>query len=310
MNSLILRFDEKLWQHSLEIKIVENLRKRKYFSNDQPLSKAVCENAPGNSDCCLCSKCSYCAESTASDLSCVSSLDVNLGVEEGLKHLMKIQNFRRLQHSSKLKLKLKAYENIEHLHSESGDVDICSGKYDLLPIAIEYLKLLYSGISTKLALTTVLVTVMEESLSAVNSLVYRDLYHHLYSLLVEKLQKYMRPLLSKYMNHPRNSGVFNAPVDPLSLELPDYFKKIAYNPMDFSSIKNRLSYNQYETLDSFYSDVELVFRNAMLYNKESHAVHLGARFLLADAQLEFLQCSLKYSAEVICLLYSRCLIII
>ena len=268
MRSLYFRFDEKLWQHSLESRAVESKR-------CQSNSASCCDKFTGYSDCCLCSKCSYCAEYVDSDER-VSSLDFNLTVDEGLRHLIKIQEFRRV---ANLKSKWE--------------------KYDLLPVALQYLYLLYSFIPSNLVSTTVLVTVMEESLSAVNSLTYSELFRHLHSLLIEKLQKFMRPLLSKYMSHPRNNGVFNLPVDPLSLELPDYYKKINYNPMDFSTIKNKLSCNGYDSLELFYRDLELVFTNAMLYNKETHVVHMSAKFLLSDSFIEFQQYQSKYVIEVI-----------
>ena len=32
-----------------------------------------------------------------------------------------------------------------------------------------------------------------------------------------------RPVIMRLMEHPMNAGVFNEPVDPVALEIPDYF---------------------------------------------------------------------------------------
>ncbi|KAL4280524.1 hypothetical protein GQ457_03G036070 [Hibiscus cannabinus] len=78
-------------------------------------------------------------------------------------------------------------------------------------------------------------------------------------------------LLKALMKHPAG-WVFNQPVDPMALGIPDYFS-IIKNPMDFSTIKSKLAKNIYIVTDEFVADIRLTFANAMLYNPPSNNVH-------------------------------------
>jgi hypothetical protein len=46
----------------------------------------------------------------------------------------------------------------------------------------------------------------------------------------------------------KGSGIFHSPVDPLELNIKDYFS-IVKIPMDFSLIKSKLSQNLYENFN-------------------------------------------------------------
>uniref|UniRef100_M4BBU4 histone acetyltransferase n=1 Tax=Hyaloperonospora arabidopsidis (strain Emoy2) TaxID=559515 RepID=M4BBU4_HYAAE len=87
-------------------------------------------------------------------------------------------------------------------------------------------------------------------------------------------------ILLKLMSDPRNRhGVFNTPVDPVALQLPTY-TTIVRHPMDLGTIKRNIAAGEYLELDEFVSDVKLVFENAMLFNPESHYIHVDAGLLL------------------------------
>ncbi|KAJ8765151.1 hypothetical protein K2173_010642 [Erythroxylum novogranatense] len=58
-------------------------------------------------------------------------------------------------------------------------------------------------------------------------------------------------------------GVFSEPVDPE--ELPDYHEVIE-NPMDFGTVRKKLSGGVYASLEQFEKDVFLICSNAMQYN--------------------------------------------
>lgn len=93
-------------------------------------------------------------------------------------------------------------------------------------------------------------------------------------------------ILQELMDH-EYGWVFNTPVDPISLEIPDYFDVIK-NPMDLGTIKvgfillengclngifnalrqTQLQSGHYETPEEFAEDVRLVWSNALTYNSE------------------------------------------
>ena len=67
--------------------------------------------------------------------------------------------------------------------------------------------------------------------------------------------------------------LFNEPVDPVSLGLPNYFD-VVKEPMDLGTILSRLSAGEqqdwakceYQTAEAVYRDVSLVWHNCVLYN--------------------------------------------
>jgi hypothetical protein len=71
--------------------------------------------------------------------------------------------------------------------------------------------------------------------------------------------------------------VFSLPVDPVADDLPDY-ADIVEQPMDFTTIVNRLISNAYENGLGFKLDMELVFANCMRYNKSTEPVFQAAAF--------------------------------
>ncbi|XP_024873934.1 bromodomain adjacent to zinc finger domain protein 1A-like isoform X1 [Temnothorax curvispinosus] len=72
------------------------------------------------------------------------------------------------------------------------------------------------------------------------------------------------------IKHHRDSWPFLSPVT--KDEVPDYHDIIS-NPMDFGTIKFKLNNGDYETVDKFFSDCQLVFENCGLYNKEHSSVY-------------------------------------
>ncbi|KAK2976488.1 hypothetical protein RJ640_002938 [Escallonia rubra] len=84
-------------------------------------------------------------------------------------------------------------------------------------------------------------------------------------------------ILERLRAHP-TGWVFSNPVDPIKLDIPDYFSVIS-RPMDFGTIKTKLEDGIYMNREEFEADVRLTLFNAMTYNPESNAVHLMARKL-------------------------------
>ncbi|XP_012845781.1 PREDICTED: transcription factor GTE12-like [Erythranthe guttata] len=82
-------------------------------------------------------------------------------------------------------------------------------------------------------------------------------------------------ILKELMNHPAG-WVFSEPVDPVKLQIPDYFS-IVSKPMDLGTVKGKLDI--YSCADEFFDDVKLTFANAILYNPGWNRVHHLAKQL-------------------------------
>ncbi|TKR68279.1 hypothetical protein L596_024280 [Steinernema carpocapsae] len=65
---------------------------------------------------------------------------------------------------------------------------------------------------------------------------------------------------------------FRVPVDPVLLNIPDYFD-IVKNPMDLSTIRQKLKINQYKNPWEFIDDMNLMFDNAWLFNRKNSKVY-------------------------------------
>ena len=84
-------------------------------------------------------------------------------------------------------------------------------------------------------------------------------------------------VLKVLMDHD-DGWVFNSPVDPVALSVPDYFDRIK-KPMDLGTINKRLENGHYREIKGFDSDVRLTFDNAMVYNEPNTPVHEMAKSL-------------------------------
>lgn len=76
------------------------------------------------------------------------------------------------------------------------------------------------------------------------------------------------------MERPRYqsfSAAFLQPVDPVALNIPNYHQVIK-KPMDVSTIRQKLTEQQYENLKEFESDFRLMFKNCYRFNPPGHPV--------------------------------------
>lgn len=80
----------------------------------------------------------------------------------------------------------------------------------------------------------------------------------------------------KILQTHQHAWVFNTPVDPVELGLPDYFEVIK-RPMDLGTIKKKLENGCYHSLEDFENNVHLTFDNAMMYNPEGTVVYNMAK---------------------------------
>jgi E1A/CREB-binding protein len=128
---------------------------------------------------------------------------------------------------------------------------------------------------------------IEEGTSLLNSFGPGQIHAHLQSLktglrlTAAKIRHKCLPVLKKLIDH-ECSWIFMQPVDPVELNLPDYFD-IIKNPMDLGTIKKKAENNGYKSLSEFDADVRLTFDNAIAYNGDGSDVCKVAR----DMKLSF-----------------------
>ncbi|KAG6572174.1 Bromodomain and PHD finger-containing protein 3, partial [Cucurbita argyrosperma subsp. sororia] len=79
-------------------------------------------------------------------------------------------------------------------------------------------------------------------------------------------------------------GVFSEPVDPN--ELPDYHEIIEH-PMDFGTVREKLTSGAYSSLEQFEKDVLLISSNAMQYNSSDTIYYRQARTIQELAKKSF-----------------------
>jgi hypothetical protein len=118
-----------------------------------------------------------------------------------------------------------------------------------------------------------------------NSLAFLDIVKNICALRSEYVIRIAKPILQKLMSHDRNRNTFNEPVDPEALGIPNYFQVIQA-PMDLGTVMSKLRARRYTTIQACFQDIELVFRNAMLFNHATHEVHKMARDLLNEFHAE------------------------
>jgi hypothetical protein len=80
-------------------------------------------------------------------------------------------------------------------------------------------------------------------------------------------------LLHVLFKNPRLIWPFEEPVDPVTLNIPDY-PQIVKNPMDIGTARKRLHEGFYNSnVEDFVQDIRRVFMNAAIYNDPFHQIH-------------------------------------
>lgn len=83
-----------------------------------------------------------------------------------------------------------------------------------------------------------------------------------------------KKVLAEIVKHP-DSFVFREAVDPIALNIPDYFKTIL-EPMDLGTVQKLLKDKKIINVLGFCQKVRLIWSNAILYNGEHHEIGLLA----------------------------------
>jgi hypothetical protein len=139
--------------------------------------------------------------------------------------------------------------------------------------------------------------VSEKRKSGLSKLTCKAVASHLKALRIEHIQRWVRPLVQKLMIHSKNVNMFNRPVDPVALGIPDYFDVVKC-PMDLGSIRSKLQRGFYENVSDCIADMDLVFQNAMTFNASTHPVHQAALHLSQEFSGDKIELLEKCSKEV------------
>lgn len=141
----------------------------------------------------------------------------------------------------------------------------------------------------------------QEDLTLINSFTIGQIERHIESLnrgiQLPVAQLKIRCLdVLKVLSAHEHGWVFNSPVDPVELGLPDYFE-VVKRPMDLGTIKKRLENSCYHSLESFQVDTNLTFHNAMLYNPEGSVVYNMANKMKEIFAVDYANLMTKLKAE-------------
>ncbi|THX30214.1 hypothetical protein D6D12_03697 [Aureobasidium pullulans] len=100
--------------------------------------------------------------------------------------------------------------------------------------------------------------------------------------------KFCEHILEEFRRFRYNDVVepFRVPVDPVALNLPNYFDVITY-PMDISTITRKLEAGAYESADRFWHDFDLMLQNCFLFNPAENEVHRRGKSLQEEFDLEW-----------------------
>ncbi|CAG8477562.1 1028_t:CDS:2 [Ambispora gerdemannii] len=80
----------------------------------------------------------------------------------------------------------------------------------------------------------------------------------------------------KSLKQYKHVGPFLDPVDPIKLNVPDYFD-IIKTPMDLGTVERRLNNCEYESTMDFAADVRTIFNNCYVYNGEHATISQFAK---------------------------------
>ncbi|KAJ3267166.1 hypothetical protein HDU77_005369 [Chytriomyces hyalinus] len=96
----------------------------------------------------------------------------------------------------------------------------------------------------------------------------------------KKCKKIIRRLLENPLSH-----WFHLPVDPIALGIPHYTQVIK-EPMDFQTLKTKLSAGEFPTIRAFKSTAALIFKNAIAFNDATTQVHQDSLVMLQALKQE------------------------
>lgn len=93
--------------------------------------------------------------------------------------------------------------------------------------------------------------------------------------MTNQIQFFKRTIYPAVHKH-KFAWPFHTPVDPVKLQLPDYFDVIK-QPMDLSLIKKKIETMQYKSAKEIIADFDLMFNNCYTYNRPTEDVTIMAK---------------------------------
>lgn len=122
------------------------------------------------------------------------------------------------------------------------------------------------------------------------------------STSMTKIQKLSCIKITKKLMDFPISVFFLNPVDPINDGVPDYFEKVK-KPMDLNKVMVRLNEGYYPSIDEWKKDVNLIWKNALLYHTDDSIVFIIAKELqdtfkkmcenIPKTELEMWTCKIK-----------------
>ena len=105
-------------------------------------------------------------------------------------------------------------------------------------------------------------------------------------------EKPAKRIINNLWKH-EGAWLFHFPVDVKAWKIEDYHT-IVKSPMDFTTIKLKLSNNDYKTVDEYVADVHQVFANCILYNGESNQYSQVARKMTKEFEAQYATLNMDY----------------
>lgn len=98
-------------------------------------------------------------------------------------------------------------------------------------------------------------------------------------------EKPAKRIISNLWKH-ESAWLFQYPVDTKAWGIEDYYN-IIKDPMDFTTIKCKLSNNEYKCADEFVTDIHKIFNNCIIYNGESNQYSMVAKKMRKEFEAQF-----------------------
>lgn len=86
----------------------------------------------------------------------------------------------------------------------------------------------------------------------------------------DDVEQFLKPCIKilNLLKAHKSGWPFKAPVDPVSLNIPNYFQ-IIKQPMDLQTVEQNIKTKVYSTATQFHSDIKKIIKNSYDFNKSN-----------------------------------------